>query len=354
MRTLIHALVAGLALLLTPGARSAAQTIGTAASDPLAVLASEITSGRHPGIEGLVIVRDGHVLASSTSPGLTDEGLDIRSATKSVTALLIGIAQDRGYLGSLDQPVIERLPEYAKWLRKDPRKARIRISDLLTMRSGLDCDDWNPESPGHEDRMYRRRDWIRFWARTPMRSDPGSEYAYCTGNVIALGRLLANAVGKPVPEFAQEALFAPLGITRARWAQWNGGRDADTGGHLRIHPRDLARIGELVLGGGSYHGARIVSTGWIAKMTTEHTDIPGRGQRYGYLWWLDQTRNPALPATRLQMAWGNGGNFLIVLPELSTVVAFAGSRYNRDDALEPLIWMRDRVLPALGSSSAKR
>lgn len=347
MRQLLNVVILGMGLLV---ARSLLAD-SPPDSDP-ARLVAEVAGGQHSDMLGIHIDRGGQPPLTGYAKGLKPGGLDIRSATKSVTALLVGIAIDQGHLSSVEQAVIELLPEYAQTLAGDERKARIKLVDLLTMRSGLDCDDWNPQSPGHEDTMYEQRDWIAFWAATPMRQAPGEAFSYCTGNVIALGRILANATGEPVPVFAERVLFAPLGIERARWAHWNRGRDTDTGGHLRIHPAELARIGRLVLDRGRHGEQQLVSEAWIGAMTTAHTAIPDRPQSYGYLWWLDQTTRPELPRTRLQMAWGNGGNFMIVMPEIDTVVVFAGRRYNRPEGLEPLRWLGLRLLPAWRDAAA--
>jgi len=309
-------------------------------------LAGEVAQGRHPDIDALVIAQHGQVIASGVRPDLELDEVDIRSATKSVTALLIGIAIDRGLIASVDTPVSTLLPELSDAF-SEPRRATMRVRDLLTMRSGLDCDDWDAKSPGHEDTMYETSDWLGFWSKLPMREAPGERFSYCTGNVIALGRLLAHATGQPVPGFARAALFAPLGIRDARWASWNRGKDTDTGGHLALHPDALHAIGQLVLNEGVWNGRRVVSAEWIRAMTRAHADIPGRAQRYGYLWWLDETRQPGLPRSRLLMAWGNGGNFVVVMPELSAVFVSVGRRYNRPEALEPLQWLRDSVLPVL-------
>lgn len=316
------------------------------ANDDLAALAEEVAAGKHRGIDAIVIARDRDLLATGHRDRLRLKEIDIRSATKSVTALLVGIAIDRGLIPSVDTPVAALLPELSEAFA-EPARAQMRLRDLLTMRSGLDCDDWRPGSPGHEDTMYEQKDWLAFWAAVPMRDTPGQRFSYCTGNVVALGRILAHATGQQVPDFAREALLEPLGIREARWATWNRGRDTDTGGHLAIAPEGLLAIGQLVLAGGMRDERQVVSRAWIEAMTTPHTDIPDRPQRYGYLWWLDHTRDPSLPRTRLQMAWGNGGNFIVVMPELSVVYVSVGRRYNKPDAIEPLQWLRDTILPAL-------
>lgn len=340
----ITAALAGVALAgaLVAGTPPAEQPVVDA--NGVDALVAELEQGRHSGIEAFRLRAGGEQYAAWASASLAKRAPDLRSATKSITALLVGIAIDRGQLPGVGAKVIDLLPEYRKQLGDDPRKAAMRLEDLLTMRSGLACDDWDPKSPGHEDTMYRKRDWLEFWASRPMASDPGTRYSYCTGNVIALGRILRNATGTGVDEFAREALFEPLGIKEASWETWNRRRDVDSGGHLRLAPADLERIGRLVVARGGVGERRIVSESWIDQMTTEHTAIPGHPQRYGYLWWLDRTRSEGLPASRAWMAWGNGGNYLVVMPELDLVATFAGTRFNQPDALEPLAWMANRIL----------
>jgi CubicO group peptidase (beta-lactamase class C family) len=315
-------------------------------------LTRELEHGDHPGIESFILQTNGEVVGRYVAPKLNSAPPDLRSATKSITALLVGIAIDRGEIPSVRANIAELLPpRYRELLLKDPAKAKITIEDLLTMRSGLACDDWDEKSPGHEDKMYQQRDWVAFWASQPMQRAPGERFSYCTGNVMALGALLAQVTGMPADQYAAAHLFEPLGIRRADWARWNRGKQVDTGGHLRLAPDDLLRVGELVLARGNAHGVtgdvRVVSEAWISAMTTPHADIPGRAQQYGYLWWLDRTRSAGLPETALWWAQGNGGTLLVVLPGVKSVLVVTGTRFNRPDMLEGMFWLRDRVLPGM-------
>lgn len=321
----------------------------SAASLPAAQqIAAEIEAGKHKGFESFIMRVDDEIVASTVIGSYrSNRPPDLRSATKSITALLVGIAIDQGKIASVREKVSSLLPAHEEIFAKDPRKAQITIEDLLTMRSGLDCNDWDPRSPGQEDKMYKQQDWVATWAALPMRTDPGKEFSYCTGNVIALGQVLGVATGISADAFAIKHLFAPLGFARAEWSYWDSKRGVDTGGHLRLIPEDLLKLGELVLARGTYNGVRVVSEAWIDAMTQERTTIPGMGQRYGYLWWLDHTKDPKLPSTKLWWAQGNGGTFLIVMPELRSVIAITGTRFNRPDALEPMFWLRDRLLPAM-------
>jgi CubicO group peptidase (beta-lactamase class C family) len=315
---------------------------------PAQQIAAEIQAGKHKGFESFVMRVDDQIVARTVVGSYrSNRPPDLRSATKSITALLIGIAVDQGKIPSVKEKVSALLPAHEETFAADPRKAQITVEDLLTMRSGLDCNDWDPKSPGQEDKMYKQQDWVASWAALPMRTDPGKEFAYCTGNAVALGQILATATDMSVDAFAIRYLFAPLGFDRAEWNYWDNKRGVDTGGHLRVIPDDLLKIGELVLARGMYNGVRIVSEAWIDAMTREHTTISGMGQRYGYLWWLDNTKDPTLPKTRLWWAQGNGGTFLIVMPELRSAIAITGTRFNRPDGLEPMFWLRDRLLPAM-------
>jgi CubicO group peptidase (beta-lactamase class C family) len=318
-----------------------------AALEPARQMAAEIEAGQHPGFESFIMQVDGVVVGRAVDSTLAKRAPDLRSATKSITAILIGIAIDKGAIPSVQSKVMDLLPTRRTAFENDPRKAAMTLEDLLTMRSGLDCNDWDPKSPGQEDKMYRQEDWVAFWSELKMRTDPGKEFSYCTGNAVALGEILSAAVSMSVDAFALKNLFIPLEARRAEWKYYDNKRGVDSGGHLRLDPDDLLKIGEVVLARGMYKQTRIVSAAWIDAMTQERTSIPNVNQRYGYLWWLDHTKDPSLPQTRLLWAQGNGGSFLIVMPELRSVIAVTGTRFNKPDMLEPMFWLRDRLLPAM-------
>jgi CubicO group peptidase (beta-lactamase class C family) len=341
-----------LAVLKTIGGLLLSLSIGVAHADatlaPAEQIAAEVASGQHAGVESFIMQVDGNIVGRAVADTLERRPPDLRSATKSITALLIGIAIDKGAIPSVQSKVMDLLPMRRQVFEKDPRKAAMTLEDLLTMRSGLDCNDWDPKSPGHEDKMYKEQDWVAFWSEQKMRTDPGKEFSYCTGNVVALGEILSAAVSMSADAFALKNLFIPIEARRAEWKYYDGKRGVDTGGHLRLDPDDLLKIGQLVLNRGMYQQTRIVSEAWIDAMTQERTNIPNANQRYGYLWWLDHTKDPQLPQTRLLWAQGNGGSFLIVMPELRSVVVVTATRFNKPDMLEPMFWLRDRLLPAMG------
>src|SRR5204862_6856542 len=154
---------------------------------------------------------------------------DTRSATKSITNILVGIAIGQKKLSGVDARVLALLPERARKMQTpDPRKYKITVEDFLTMSSPLECDDWNDASRGNEERMYLVEDWAQFILDLPIRgrmhvgeqvADPpsGRHFSYCTGGVFTLSEVLANATAMRTDRYAQAKLFGPLGITRADW-----------------------------------------------------------------------------------------------------------------------------------------
>ena len=304
------------------------------------------------GIDSLLVVRRGRLVAERYWNGYEMADLhDLRSATKSVTSLLVGIALERGLLGDVHDPALPYLARVYPGLTA-PGDRPITLEDLLTMRSGLACDDRDRRSPGHEDRMYRARDWTRFFLELPRTSRPGARTTYCTGGVVALGRIVAEVSGESVAEFAAQALFAPIGIQAFAWRSFDGGRQIDAGGHLRLRPRAMAKIGQLVLQRGVWDQGDVVSGAWIDAATAVHTRFDDDKRPYGYLWWRAQARLGGR-AVDLIYADGNGGQYIFIAPALDLVVVFTGSNYNSPEAGRPFAILGEYILPAAMSSGVR-
>jgi CubicO group peptidase (beta-lactamase class C family) len=303
----------------------------------LQAMEAAIRSGELKKIQSVVIVRDGQLVYegyfNGTGPGTL---MDVRSASKTVTSILAGIAIDRGLLAGVQTKVLPFFPEKKPLANSDPRKEQITVEDFLTMSSLLECDDWNNFSRGNEERMYPVEDWVKFaldlpirgfpsWAGRPQDSPYGRSFSYCTAGVFVLGQVVAKAAKMPVERFAQQALFDPLGIREAQWPFSPLGL-AQTGGGLRLTSSDYAKLGELYLDGGTWRGKRLVSEAWVKESIRPHVRVDDDTE-YGYLWWL---RSFGPPGKR-QAAWamqGNGGNKVVVLPALRMVVVVTSNNYN--------------------------
>ncbi|MFO1080370.1 MAG: serine hydrolase [Reyranellaceae bacterium] len=247
---------------------------------------------------------------------------DVQSISKSVTALLLGAALERGLLKSVDDGVLSILGGYDDL--RAPQRERLRLRDLLTMTSGL---RW-PQRPYLDmaRRMEAASDPVRFVLEQPMVAEPGLLWHYNNGSAEVAGAVVARAAGRPLAEFAREALFAPLGIDDWEWGTMaNGAAGASWG--LRLRLRDLAKLGQLVLDRGAWQGKRILPAPWIEIMTAPQ--IARSRVAYGFLWWLGRERLGDAEVETVA-AYGWGGQLLAVVPRLRLVVAVNAGAYDFD------------------------
>jgi CubicO group peptidase (beta-lactamase class C family) len=317
-------------------------SVATAASaglsaERLQAMEAALRGGEFKKIGSIVIARHGSLVYENYSDGSEATALrDTRSATKSITDILVGIAIEKGLLSGVDAPILPFFPDKQPLDNPDPRKAKITVEDFLTMSSLLECDDWNDYSRGNEERMYIMEDWIKFtldlpikgfapWAKKPSESPYGRSFSYCTAGVATLGGVLERATKTPLPEFAAKNLFAPLGIQKVEW-QFSSLGLALAGGGLRLQSRDLAKLGQLYMNGGAWNGSRIVSERWVKTSSQPHARIDEQTE-YGYLWWLKNFKagEKSYPAFFMS---GNGGNKVAVFPGLDMVVVITSTNYN--------------------------
>ena len=300
-------------------------------------MASDIRTGKFVKIGSVLIARHGKLVYEGYFDGDAASLRDTRSATKSITDALVGIAIDDHKLSGVDARVLALLPKRAKKLQNpDPRKTSITVEDFLTMSSPLECDDWNDASRGNEERMYLVEDWAQFILDLPIRGrmhvgekeDPppyGRNFSYCTGGVFTLSEVLQTVTGIRTDRYAEQKLFAPLGITDAEWV-YSPLDIAQTGGGLRLRPRDLLKIAQLYLNGGEWHGQRIVSKAWVKTSITPHARIDETTE-YGYLWWLKSFPGNGRSCPAFFMS-GNGGNKVVAVPSLDMAVVITSTNYN--------------------------
>jgi len=316
-----------------------------------------IRSGEFKKIGSVLIAEHGKIIYESYFEGDASTLRDTRSATKSITDVLIGIAIDEKKLSGVNTRVLSLLPEHARKMQNpDPRKDAITVEDFLTMSSPLECDDWNDLSRGNEDRMYLVEDWAQFILDLPVaghmhvgeKVEPppyGRYFSYCTGGVFTLSEVLQKATGTRTDRYAQEKLFGPLGITDAQWV-YSPLNIPQTGGGLRLTSRDLVKVAQFYLDRGVWQGRRIVDEAWVRTSTQPHARIDDQTE-YGYLWWLKSFKSGDKSYPAFFMS-GNGGNKVAMFPALDVAVVITSTNYNTHgmhEQTEKLL--TDYILPAV-------
>jgi len=286
-----------------------------------------IVAGRHPETHSVLIAHRGRLVFEEYFYEY-DANMPhaLRSATKSVVSALVGLAIAKGHLKDVRQPVLPFFAdEYPEIANNTDAKRRITVEHLLTMRSGLDCDDWNQASPGNESKMGRTNDWVKFTLDLPMRSEPGASTSYCSGGVILLGRLVEKLSRQPLASFARQQLFEPLGIHNFDWHFKPDRSSINTFCQISLTPRDMLKIGLLYMNAGIWNGRQVVPADWVKMSTARHTSLGDTD--YGYLWWRPYLEVPGGRHHGI-MATGNGGQKIFLWPELELVVVMTAGNYN--------------------------
>jgi CubicO group peptidase (beta-lactamase class C family) len=316
---------------------AAPESVGLA-SAPLCSMIKWLDGSKESNVHAVLVVRHGMLVFEHYLSG-GDEAWgrpigniafdrevrhDERSATKSVISLLLGIAIDHGLVKGIDKPVLSFFPEYADL--RTPEKDRITLRDLITMSAGLDWHELDipyTNAANSEVRMEAASDPYRFVLEQPVVVPPGDLWNYNSGGTEVIAAVLKKATGKPVDDFARELLFEPLGITDVEWPRYANG-NVIAGGALRLRPRDLAKIGQLVLQRGNWRGAQVVSASWIDAATTPQIGIGS--DFYGYFFWLGRSLVER-HEIRYVAAVGLGGQRAFIVPELDLVMVMNAGLY---------------------------
>jgi CubicO group peptidase (beta-lactamase class C family) len=294
-----------------------------------------------PGIHAVVVVRNGKLVMERYFAGDDErwgEKLgtvrfgpevkhDLKSISKSVTSLLIGIALSEGKFPALDSPVLDAFPEYPDL--RTPEKSRITFRDLLTMSSGLAWEEDVPyANPRNDERgMLEAKDPFRYILSRPLAAPPGGVYHYSGGVTSLLGEALVKTTGRSLTDYARDKLFLPIDAPDFEWLEVGLSRRLGAYGSLRMRPRDAAKLGRLLLSDGAWNGKQVLPAGWAAQSITPRTNGDGPFF-YGYQWWLGRTfRNGA--ELKWAAGYGIGGQRLFVVPTLDLVVMISAGLYGR-------------------------
>ncbi len=339
-------LLVALALALSPrlSIRSMAAEPSSRSAQALVDLEGRIRSGEIPNVHGVIVLHKGATLAEwyfegaderrGRRLGVVTHGQDtlhdLRSVTKSVLSMLFGIAMANGAIKDIDIAVLDYFPEYKDL--QTPDRRQITLRHLLTMTSGVRWDESTypyTDRRNSETAMDLADDPLRYALEQPIDSAPGAQFRYNGGSVALIAEVIARTTKMTLEDFAKQALFGPLGIAQSEWAKDARGVPYAASG-LRLLPRDMAKIGRLMLEKGSYGGRQIVPQAWVVASVSPQAQVEtdgGCGFYYGYFWWLVPSC-AASPAPGWFSAIGNGGQRIFVVPEREITVVVTAGLYN--------------------------
>jgi CubicO group peptidase (beta-lactamase class C family) len=236
-----------------------------------AALDTLVRDCRENGSDALLVLKDGELVADEMFSHARTP-IQTMSITKSVLALAVGTLIDSGKL-RVDEPVSDFYPD---WQKGD--KSSITLQHLLTHTSGLE------EGKTAAD-IYRNRSFVEFSLRSNLLHVPGTHYEYSNRGANVVSGIVSKVSGMRADRYVAKALFEPLGISNYVWSLDRAG-DAQGLAGLHLTPRDLAKIGELVLDGGVWHGRRVVSEQWIVRATRQPAPVQPTNKRLALFWWL--------------------------------------------------------------------
>jgi CubicO group peptidase (beta-lactamase class C family) len=272
-----------------------------------------------PRLHSLLVSRRGELVLERYYNGArATRPANIKSASKSLISALIGTAIERRFIPGVGTPIATYFPELKK--DRDPAKQRITIEDLLTMRSGLETT-----SNRNYGAWVQSRNWVQHALSRPLSSEPGTQMDYSTGNTHLLSAILTKATGTSTWQFANDTIGRPLGFTIARWPQdpqgiYFGGND------MLLTPRQMLAFGQLYLDRGRVQGRQLVPESWIDRSFVPHGRSYWSDQEYGYGWWIRE-----LGGHRTYYAWGFGGQYIFIVPDLQLVVVTTSSSTVAED-----------------------
>ena len=304
-----------------------------------------ILAGKYPNLISIVLIRNGSLIFEEFLYYNNRYWLqEFRSAGKSVTSVLMGIAFDKGFIKGVDGKLLDFFPEFEKGTNWDKRKDEVSLHHVLSMRWGFD-----QSGPANKTGWYTE-DWIEKILKLPLINEPGEKFEYHSAAPALCGPILENVTGMPVTEFAKEYLFGPLQISDYLWHTLSDGNTLTAGG-MYMRPRDMAKIGYLVINRGQWHGRQILSEKWIDISTKPYTSDDAMG--YGYYWWLSKYKGRDKTFETI-FAAGHGGQRVMVVPELDLVAVFTSKPDDNPKGHQRIIKIMEKyILPSMSTPKDK-
>lgn len=313
------------------------------------LLNTEIANYNLKEITSIVVIHEGKLMLEEYFNDADRNTLhDTRSAGKSFTSTLMGMAINDGYIKNENQ-TLDKFYDLKKFENYEAKKDSVKIKDLLTMSAAFEGSDAHSESPGNEENMYPTANWVKFVLDLPM--DPaktnGGKWDYFTAGVVLLGDILDKQIPGGLEKYADEKLFKPLAITHYQW-QYTPQKVVNTAGSLQMTALDYAKYAQLYKNNGTWNEKQIIPQLWVNKTLTRQIQIPERNnQFYGYLFWNKTVTVNGKNYETFYCA-GNGGNEFIIFKDLPLTIIITSKAYNKPyghPQADTIV--KDYILPAI-------
>ncbi len=296
-------------------------------------------------VESIIVFSAGKLKFEKYYNGYKGDSLHlIQSQTKSIVALLMGIAIDKGFVESENTPVAFYFPEY--FSNGDKLKSSVTIRDLLTMTSGFEWEEMIPfDDPKNDNaKMFESGNWLKYSLSRPMATEPFKEFKYNSGCPMIVAGIIEKATKMRLDDFADKYLFGPLNVNNYSWLKDSEGF-CHAGGGLSMLPADVVKIGILVLNNGKWDNKLIVSEEWIRKATKSYISTSFDTSKYGYFWWIRDISIRENKNIMMASAEGAGGQKLYVFPDYKLIIAFTEHNYTTPQV--STLFIKESVLPVL-------
>ncbi len=298
-----------------------------------------INNGEYDHIHSIIITKNHKLVFEEYFHGTNREQLhDIRSAFKSFASLLLGKAMMNNKNLKITDPILKYYPEYKI---EDVEKKKITVYNVLTMSTGIELEN--------EDEMqWNNTDWVGYKLKLPMKYPPGEQFEYSSGGANLLSGVIQESMNQYLPQFLYEELLLPMNIEHFQMRTSPLGRGY-MAGDFYLRPIDFTKFGILVLNKGKWDNKQLIDEQWITESTTPKIKCSWpKNADYGYLWRI-LNRKVGDRNLKTIEAWGNGGQFLIIIPEIDMTITFTGGNYNLFPEMEdkPFKILTEYILPSI-------
>jgi CubicO group peptidase (beta-lactamase class C family) len=317
----------------------------------LKLMVDSINANKITNTHSVLISRNGKLVYEQYFNGF-DEGAvhDLRSASKSISSAIVGIAMDKGLLKDTAQKLFQFLPDQYKYAAAgDKRKQAISIGSLLTMSSGLDAIDFgiDRKSAASEDEYQNSANWLKTVVEAPMINYPGTHANYGSANPYLLGVIADTVVKQPLDLFIDQNLFEPLGISN--YIVFDDPLNRPYfGGGMHLRPRDMLKFGLLYADGGKWKNRQLISKSWVDASFKKYLVLENHNEKneYGFLWWHYHYNVNGKTVNTVE-ARGAGGQYIFIVPEYQLVVVITSGNFRNRRVWQPEKIMENYILKAV-------